>query len=84
MSLKDELANLTKVAASAGPASKGRCSVGEWLKEQDDQLVAEFKELLETKTSTLELHRFLVLKFPDLPFRTTTFRSHRNHWCSCL
>jgi hypothetical protein len=84
MSLKDELINLTKPIASAGPASKGRCGVGEWLKTQDEQLVEEFKELLDTQTSTLELHRFLVLKFPDLPFRVTTFRSHRNHWCSCL
>ena len=82
MSLKDELAKLP-TQASTGAYSKGRCSVNEWLKLQEDTLILEFKELLDTPASTMEIHRFLKAKFIDLPFSLTTFRTHRNRWCQC-
>jgi hypothetical protein len=82
MSLKEELANRAP-QRSSGRYPKGRCGVNEWLKTKDDALVADFKELLDDETSTMEMHRFLRDKFPDLSFSLTTFRSHRNHWCSC-
>lgn len=82
MSLKDELEN-QKFLASAGEASRGRCKVNEWLKTQDEVFYAEFKEILDTSTSTMQLYRFLQSKFSDLPFKLTTFRFHRNQWCSC-
>jgi len=82
MSLKDELSKLSPKATS-GTYSKGRCGVNEWLKLQDDTLILEFREILDTKVSTMELHRFLQGKFDDLTFSLTTFRSHRNRWCSC-
>ena len=82
MSLKDELAKLTPKSTS-GTYSKGRCGVNEWLKLQEDGLILEFRELLETSASTMEIHRFLQGKFNSLPFSLTTFRSHRNRWCSC-
>ena len=82
MSLKDELFKLTPKSTS-GTYSKGRCGVNEWLKLQDDTLILEFRELLATDASTMELHRFLRSKFNDLTFSLTTFRTHRNHWCTC-
>ena len=86
MSLKDEL-NLSLDKSTINPFSKpnakGKCSVNEWLKEQDKTLVEEFAEILLTDVSTMELHRFLKRKFEDLPYSLTTFRFHRNHWCSC-
>lgn len=82
MSLKDELSKLSPKATS-GTYSKGRCGVNEWLKLQDDTLILEFREILDTKVSTMELHRFLQGKFNDLTFSLTTFRSHRNRWCTC-
>jgi hypothetical protein len=82
MSLKDELDNHSFIAAS-GAASRGRCGVNEWLRKQDDVFNAEFKDVLKTRTSTMQIYRFLQSKFPDLPFKLTTFRFHRNQWCSC-
>lgn len=82
MSLKDELAKLSPKTA-AGVSSKGRCGVNEWLKLQNDNFILEFKELLDTPASTMEIHRFLKARFLDLPFSLTTFRTHRNRWCQC-
>lgn len=82
MSLKDELAKLSP-RSSSGTYSKGRCAVNEWLKNQDDELIVQFQELMTTKSSTMEMHRFLQTKFNDLSFSLTTFRTHRNKWCSC-
>jgi lipopolysaccharide biosynthesis regulator YciM len=82
MSLKDELAARSPRSTS-GTYSKGRCGVNEWLKLQDDKLILEFKEILNTDASTMELHRFLQSKFDDLTFSLTTFRTHRNRWCTC-
>ena len=82
MSLKDELAARSPRSTS-GTYSKGRCGVNEWLKLQDDKLILEFKEILNTDVSTMELHRFLQSKFDDLTFSLTTFRTHRNRWCTC-
>jgi len=82
MSLKDELAARSPRSTS-GTYSKGRCGVNEWLKLQEDSLILDFRKLLETSASTMEIYRFLQTKFADLTFSLTTFRSHRNHWCSC-
>ena len=82
MSLKDELEKLSPRATSA-LNSKGRCGVNEWLKNQNDELIVQFKELMDTESSTMEIHRFLQTKFNDLSFSLTTFRTHRNKWCSC-
>lgn len=82
MSLKDEI-NEYSFTANAGEASRGRCSVNEWLKTQDEIFNAEFENLLKTRTSTMQIYRFLQFKFSDLPFKLTTFRFHRNQWCSC-
>lgn len=82
MSLKEDLANRTPRATS-GTYSKGRCGVNEWLKNQDESIILEIVELLNTEESTMALHRFLVSRFDDLSFSLTTFRSHRNHWCTC-
>lgn len=82
MSLKDELAKLSPKAAT-GTYSKGRCGINEWLKLQEDALILEFRELLDTPASTMEIHRFLQAKFTELPFSLTTFRTHRNRWCQC-
>jgi len=82
MSLKDELAARSPRSTS-GTYSKGRCGVNEWLKLQDDKLILEFKEILNTDASTMELHRFLQSKFDNLTFSLTTFRTHRNRWCTC-
>jgi len=82
MSLKEELANSIP-QSSAGQYSKGRCGVNEWLKLQDEALVEDFAELLKEEVATMKMYRFLAAKFPDLTFGLTTFRSHRNHWCSC-
>ena len=82
MSLKEELINSTANDVIAH-TTKGRCGVKEWLKTQDEQLINEFFELLEEDISTMKIYRFLSNKFPDLGFALTTFRSHRNHWCSC-
>ena len=83
MALKDELAARSPRSTS-GTYSKGRCGVNEWLKLQDEKLIEEFIELLETDESTMAMYRFLASKFPDLSFSLTTFRSHRNQWCPCL
>ena len=82
MSLKDELES-QHFLVNAGEASRGRCGVNEWLKTQDEVFNAEFKEILNTRNSTMKLYRFLQFKFPNLPFKLTTFRFHRNQWCSC-
>jgi hypothetical protein len=82
MSLKDELNNKSFFATS-GAASSGRCGVNEWLKTQDEVFITEFKDVLKTRTSTMHIYRFLQSKFPNLPFKLTTFRFHRNQWCSC-
>jgi hypothetical protein len=82
VSLKDEI-NEYSFTANAGETSRGRCSVKEWLKTQDEVFNAEFKDVLETRTSTMQIYRFLQHKFTDLPFKLTTFRFHRNQWCSC-
>jgi hypothetical protein len=53
------------------------------LKNQDESIILEIVELLNTEESTMALHRFLVSRFDNLSFSLTTFRSHRNHWCTC-
>lgn len=63
--------------------SKGFCSMGQWLSSKDEQLRAEVVDLLSESASTAALHRFLIAKFDDLDVGLTTFKSHRNKWCSC-
>jgi hypothetical protein len=82
MSLKDDLLNHSE--PSTGRYAKGRCSVREWLNKQTEEMVAEFNEVLATDTSTMALYRFLSSHELDINFGLTSFRSHRNHWCSCL
>jgi len=65
------------------PNAKGFCSVANWLTTKDDQFKEEFEELLSNDgVSTASLHRFFsdnTDTFPGL----TSFKSHRNKWCSC-
>ena len=82
MSLKDELLS-GKFGTNAGEYARGKCSVNDWLVSLDAEVSAEVKEILETEVSTMSLYRFLTSKFSDISFGLTTFRSHRNHWCSC-
>jgi hypothetical protein len=82
VSLKEELENLSP-RAKTGTYSKGRCGINEWLKTQTDEFILDFRDLITSPSSTMELHRFLQAKFSDLPFSLTTFRTHRNKWCSC-
>jgi hypothetical protein len=82
MSLKDNLLNQSDT--STNRSAKGSCSVREWLSKQNEQMVAEFKEVLATDTSTMALHRFLCSQNIGIDFGLTAFRSHRNQWCSCL
>ena len=65
------------------PNSKGNCSMGQWLASKEEQLRNDVLELLGTPASTAALHRFLIAKFNDLDVGLTTFKSHRNKWCSC-
>ena len=88
MSLKEELnESLKKRSKSSSPnlgvASRGRCGVALWLVEQEEEFIKEFKDILTSEEPTILLYRFLAEKFDDLPFRLTTFKTHRNHWCSC-
>jgi|FreactcultureFD7_1027221.scaffolds.fasta_scaffold15581_2 hypothetical protein len=83
MSLKDDLLKQAP-RAKAGMYSKGKCAVREWLVTQDEQMIKEFMEVLETDTSTMSLYRFLTSTVPNIDFGLTIFRIHRNHWCSCL
>lgn len=63
--------------------SKGFCSMGQWLASKDEQLKQDLQELFLSPASTASLHRFLISKFDDLDVGLTTFKSHRNKWCSC-
>jgi hypothetical protein len=84
MSLKEELKEYKTSPSIAGASSRGRCAVGAWLKQQDPEFIIDFKDILDVDESTMALYRFLADKFDDLPFKLTTFRLHRNRWCSCL
>jgi hypothetical protein len=57
--------------------------VAKFLSTKDDAFRQEFEELLANDSaSTASLHRFLSSNndmFPGL----TSFKSHRNKWCSC-
>jgi hypothetical protein len=57
--------------------------MGQWLASKEEQLRNDVLELLNTPASTAALHRFLIAKFDDLDVGLTTFKSHRNKWCSC-
>jgi hypothetical protein len=83
MSLKEQLLSQAP-KAKAGQYSKGRCAVREWLVTQDEKMIEEFKEILGTEVSTMALHRFLIAHISSVNFGLTSFRIHRNHWCSCL
>ena len=83
MSLKDKLLSQAP-QAKAGQYSKGKCAVREWLVKQDEKMIEEFNEVLATDASTMSLFRFLNINIPDITFGLTSFRIHRNHWCSCL
>jgi hypothetical protein len=83
MSLKDKLLTQAPVSQK-GEYSKGRCAVREWLVTQDEQMIQEFIEVLAEDTSTNALYRFLIANVPSINFGLTSFRTHRNHWCSCL
>lgn len=83
MSIKDKLLE-QKPKATSGKYSKGKCAVREWLVTQDEEMIKEFNDVLETNTSTMTLHRFLLNTIPNITFGLTSFRVHRNHWCSCL
>lgn len=63
--------------------SKGFCTMGAWLSNKDEQLRNDVIELMSTPASTAALHRFLISKFDDLDVGLTTFKTHRNKWCSC-
>lgn len=72
-----------ETAERVAPNSKGNCSMGQWLAGKDEQLQQDILELLLSSASTASLHRFLIAKFDDLDVGLTTFKSHRNKWCSC-
>jgi hypothetical protein len=71
------------VEKRVAPNSKGYCSMANWLSKKDEQFKEEFEELLANDSaSTASLYRFLADNadmFPGL----TSFKSHRNKWCSC-
>lgn len=57
--------------------------MGQWLESKDDELKQDIADLLVSSASTASLHRFLISKFDDLDVGLTTFKTHRNKWCSC-
>jgi hypothetical protein len=65
------------------PNAKGYCSIANYLSSKDEVFVQEFEELLANDfASTASLYRFFSTNadmFPGL----TSFKSHRNKWCSC-
>jgi hypothetical protein len=65
------------------PNAKGYCSIANYLTGKDETFVKEFEEILANDSvSTASLHRFFFTNtdmFPGL----TSFKSHRNKWCSC-
>ena len=65
------------------PNSKGYCSVAKWLSDKDEQYKKEFDELIANDSaSTAALHRFFCDN-SDFPIGLTSFKTHRNGWCSC-
>jgi hypothetical protein len=83
MSLKDKLLEQAPRSTS-GTYSRGKCAVREWLVTQDEKTISEFAEILLEDISTLALYRFLKTSISTTNYGVTSFRSHRNHWCSCL
>ena len=64
--------------------SKRQCLFSRWLSNKDEQFIAEIADLLsDTSASTASLHRFLNAKFEDFEVGLTSFKFHRNKWCSC-
>jgi hypothetical protein len=65
------------------PNARGYCSVANFLTSKDEEFRKEFEELLANDSaSTASLHRFLWSNDNTFP-KLTTFKSHRNKWCSC-
>lgn len=65
------------------PNAKGYCSIANWLSTKEEVFKEEFEELLiNDGASTAGLHRFFSSTSDTFP-GLTSFKSHRNNWCSC-
>jgi hypothetical protein len=60
-----------------------KCLFGKWLKEQDEQVQDLFAQLVKKdKLNIASLWRDLI-STTELPFKSTTFKSHMRGECSC-
>jgi hypothetical protein len=83
MSLKEELQKRTPRATS-GTYSKGKCGFIEWVKNKDEEVIQDILNFIEDKTiSANATYNFLCRTYPDVSFRLTTFKRHRNRECLC-
>lgn len=62
--------------------TKPKCSVGKWLLEQDQELQEVFALLVKKDKKNIS-SIWRDISSEDLPFKSTTFKSHMRGDCSC-
>jgi len=65
-------------------AADSKCSFGAWLAQQGKAEQDGFELLMKKKpVNVASIYRSLTIEVEDLPFKSTTFKSHMRGDCKC-
>lgn len=60
-----------------------KCVVGLWVDTLDEESKKAFQQLMDKRIACEPLYRDLINSEQDIPFKSTSFRTHMRGFCIC-